>query len=271
MGGKPNAVDLYGPAFRHFDTDLYAEVRAEAFGADIGQSGWLTAAEHDQFLSWLDLNPGSRVLDVACGSGGPTLRIAQMTGCTVVGIDIHADGIGAARLQARAPDVADRASFRRHDATEKLPFADQSFDAVVCIDALNHLPDRLAVLSDWKRVLRTGGRLLFTDPIVVTGPLSNAEIETRSSIGFFLFVPLGTDERMIGEAGLELTLSEDRTANMAENAGRWRAARSARAEALIDAEGRETFEGQQEFLRVTELLARERRLSRFVFVARRPS
>ena len=270
-GEKPGAVDLYGPAYGQFDTDLYAEVRAEAFGADIGQTGWLTASEQDEFLSWLDLEPASRVLDVACGSGGPTLRIAQSTGCSVIGIDIREDGLAAARAQARALDLGDRADFQRHDASQTLPFDDQSFDAVVCIDALNHLPDRLAVLSDWKRVLRTGGRLLFTNPIVVTGPLSNAEIATRSSIGFFLFVPLGTDERLLKEAGLELIRSEDRTANMAENSGRWRTARLARAEALIAVEGREIFEGQQEFLRVSELLARERRLSRFVFVARRLS
>ncbi len=213
----------------------------------------------------------SHALDIACGSGGPTLRIARSKGCHVTGIDIHADGIAAANSQARGRGLEDRVEFLQHDASSRLPFPDQTFDAIICIDALNHLPDRAAVLADWKRMLKLGGRVLFTDPIIVTGPLSNAEIATRSSIGFFLFVPLGTDERLIGKAGLELTVCEDRTANMAETAGRWRDARSARATALIGAEGRNTFEGQQEFFRVTELLARERRLSRFVFVAQRPT
>src|SRR6266480_5021946 len=77
------------------------------------------------------------------------------------------------------------------DAGSCLPFRTESFDAVFSNDSINHLPDRSAVLHDWHRLLRPGGRVLFTDPIVVTGQLSNEEIRTRSSIGFFLFTPVG--------------------------------------------------------------------------------
>ena len=73
-------VDLYGASYRNFASALYAEIRREAFGEDIGQTGWLTAEEQDLFLAWLGLSPAARLLDVACGSGGPTLRIAEKTG-----------------------------------------------------------------------------------------------------------------------------------------------------------------------------------------------
>ena len=49
-----------------------------------------------------------------------------------------------------------------------LPFDDATFDVVTCIDAINHFPDRLAVLREWHRVLKSGSRLLFTDSVTVT-------------------------------------------------------------------------------------------------------
>ena len=79
----------YDANYEGFQTELYAQIRQDAFGEDIGQNSWLTAEEQDLFLSWLDLSTGKTLLDVACGSGGPGLRIAGSTGRSLVGIDIH--------------------------------------------------------------------------------------------------------------------------------------------------------------------------------------
>lgn len=262
-------VDHYGAQYGHFASKLYAEIRAEAFGEDIGQNGWLTADEHDLFISWLDPGTDSTVLDIACGSGGPTLRIAKQTGCRVQGIDVHEQGIEQARARVDREDMGSRARFEPCNAAQPLPFADGSFDGIICIDAVNHLPDRAWVLKEWARVLRPGAALVFTDPIVVTGPLTNEEMTIRSSIGFFLFVPVGANERFLDEAGFELVESVDRTENMARMAHAWRAAREARVEALREIEGDETFEGQQRFFDVAADLAAEGRLSRFAFHAKR--
>jgi hypothetical protein len=123
------------------------------------------------------------------------------------------------------------------------------------------------VLGDWARLLEPGGRVLFTDPITVTGPLSSDEIAIRASIGYFLFVPHGEDERLLGEAGFRVLKVDDATENMATLAERWLTARAKRAEALREIEGDDTFDGQQRFLEVAATLARERRLSRFVYLA----
>jgi cyclopropane fatty-acyl-phospholipid synthase-like methyltransferase len=263
-------VDHYGAQYGHFADDAYAAVRREAFGEDIGQNGWTTAEEQDRFAAWLKVDSGARVLDVACGAGGPARRLAQRTGCGVLGIDIHEQGIARARELAALEGVADRVAFEHMDASRPLPLPDASFDAVVCIDAINHLPDRPLSVAEWARVLKPGGRVLFTDPITVTGPLSNDEIAIRGSIAFFLFVPTGYDEQVLQDAGLELVEIEDRTENMAMVASRWHAARAARADVLRRVEGDETFDGQQTFFEVCARLARERRLSRFVYVAAKP-
>src|ERR1700732_3012678 len=96
---KPNSAlpgSHYNTNYGNFQTELYAQIRREAFGEDIGQNSWLTADEQDRFLEWLDLSPGATLLDVACGAGGPALRIAAITGCSVVGIDVHDQAVAAA-------------------------------------------------------------------------------------------------------------------------------------------------------------------------------
>jgi ubiquinone/menaquinone biosynthesis C-methylase UbiE len=166
--GKSNSIPAaghYNANYGNFQTALYAQIRQEAFGEDIGQNSWLTSDEQDRFLQWLDLSPGKTLLDVACGAGGPALRMAATTGCSVIGVDIHEQAIRTATSLAAKRGLGERAQFRATDASEPLPFPDDSFDAVTCIDAINHLPDRPSVIAEWARLLKPGGRLLFTDPI----------------------------------------------------------------------------------------------------------
>ncbi len=89
MSNEGSLVDHYGAQYGNFASELYAQIRSVAFGEDIGQNGWLTANEQDLFLSYLSLEKGSKLLDVPCRSGGPTLRIARLTGCSVHGVDAH--------------------------------------------------------------------------------------------------------------------------------------------------------------------------------------
>ena len=186
------------------------------------------------------------------------------------GIDIHGDAVQAARSAAEERGLASQATFHESDGSADLPFEAETFDAVICIDAINHLSDRPSVLNEWRRVLKSGGRLVFTDPIVVTGPLTHEEIAIRSSIGFFLFVPEGSDDAMLEAAGFEIQHREDRTENMAAMARRWREARAERETALREIEGDADYEGQQVFFEVCARLARQGRLSRVAYAAVRP-
>ena len=122
--GKTNSLHPsghYNANYGNFQTELYAQIRREAFGEDIGQNSWLTSDEQDRFLEWLDLSPGKTLLDVACGAGGPALRIAATTGCSVVGIDILEQAVTTATSLAGQRGLAERAEFRSTDATGPLP------------------------------------------------------------------------------------------------------------------------------------------------------
>ena len=257
----------YDSNYGNFESDLYSAIRREAFGEDIGQNSWLTADEQERFIQQLGLSTDKKLLDVACGAGGPALNIAGKTGCSVVGIDIHEQAIAAAKALAEQIGLQNRAEFRTANASERLPFSDCEFDAITCIDAINHMPDRPGVLADWARVLKPGGRLLFTDPITVTGPLSNEEIAARSSVEFFLFVPAEYDLQVLADSGLQVRVREDVTENTARIAQKRRLARASREEALRKIEGDANFERQQHFLEMAARLAEERRLSRFLYVA----
>jgi len=262
-------IDLFDNTYRNFGAQVLQEVRAEPYGRDIGQNSWLTVDEYDRFIGWLRLLPGDHALEVASGAGGPALYLAQQANCHVTGIDANASGVKTAI--ENAAQARTRVTFQVADANEPLPFADDTFDALLCIDSMNHLRDRLNVWREWRRVLRPGGRAVFTDPVVITGPVTNDELALRSSVGLFLFVPPGVNEKLIADAGLKLIQSEDVTENAALVSGRWRNARERHREPLLKMEREERFEGLQLFFDAVHRLTSEHRLSRIVYVVEKPS
>jgi hypothetical protein len=93
--------------------------------------------------------------------------------------------------------------------------------------------------------------------------------QSRSSIGFYLFVPPGENERLLREAGFELLNVDDLTGCAADISQRWCDAREEHREALITREGPENFLGLQRFLRCVHTLSIERRLSRYSYLAKK--
>jgi ubiquinone/menaquinone biosynthesis C-methylase UbiE len=124
------------------------------------EPGWRAQLQpaHDLTLDMLALRPGERALDVACGTGLVSLRMAEAVGRRgeVVGADISGEMVEAARRVAAERGVGN-VGFERGDA-EELPFPDATFDAAACALGLMYVPDPAWALREMRRVLRPGGR-----------------------------------------------------------------------------------------------------------------
>ena len=112
-------------------------------------------------LELVDARPGMRVVDLACGPGTLSRRLAAMVspGGEVVGVDLAPGMIALARAMAISG-----ARFELMDI-EHLTFDDESFDAAVCGHGLQFVPDLVAALREARRVLRPNGRLAASVPL----------------------------------------------------------------------------------------------------------
>src|SRR4051812_5070766 len=68
--------------YARFGSDIAVEIRREVYGEDQGQQGWRTLDEQAQIAALTDRRP-CHVLDIGCGSGGPSLALVAATGCTL--------------------------------------------------------------------------------------------------------------------------------------------------------------------------------------------
>jgi ubiquinone/menaquinone biosynthesis C-methylase UbiE len=111
-----------------------------------------------ELLDTVALPAGTRVLDVACGTGIVTRLAASQVGSTgrVVGLDINEAMLAVARAQSQPTGA--QIEWQQGDAT-RLPFRDAEFGTVLCQQGLQYMPDRPAALLEMKRVLASGGRL----------------------------------------------------------------------------------------------------------------
>ncbi|MGJ3507687.1 class I SAM-dependent methyltransferase [Enemella sp. A6] len=113
---------------------------------------WNLNIHFDRLLSDL-VDPGSRVLDVGCGDGFLSARLAE-SGCRVVGLDSDADVLDRARQRFGSHDIA-----WVHGDLLTCDLTDESFDAVLSNATLHHLPDTAEGLRRMKRLTRPGGRI----------------------------------------------------------------------------------------------------------------
>ncbi|MEL7485651.1 MAG: class I SAM-dependent methyltransferase [Pseudomonadota bacterium] len=115
------------------------------------------------FTPWAhDLVEGAprsgRILDLACGTGVVSRALARRSGtaCSIVAVDIAPPMLKAARQRALSDGVAAQIAFHRAEA-DALPFDDDAFGAAFCQQGIQFFPDRVAALSEVRRVLRSGG------------------------------------------------------------------------------------------------------------------
>jgi SAM-dependent methyltransferase len=102
----------------------------------------------------LATEPSPRILDAGCGSGRNMVELSRLG--SVTGTDVSERALELAR--ERGVGSAELARL------EKLPFADQSFDLITCLDVIEHIPDDVGALRELRRVIAPGGSLVVTVP-----------------------------------------------------------------------------------------------------------
>jgi SAM-dependent methyltransferase len=168
MNGRPQLAErdwqalfeetYAGPPSR-VEARIWTDVLGDEYPAATDPHSFTTVSELHRFVDELELQPGQVLVDVGCGRGGPGLWVAGATGASLIGLDIAENALEAAR--ARATLVGANADFRP-GSFEATGLPDEAAHAVMSIDALLFTPSKAAALVELHRILRPGGRLVFT-------------------------------------------------------------------------------------------------------------
>ena len=138
---------------------LKSKLKATWEAGDFGHFANYMLSGEMEFLSRFQIEPGMRVLDVACGAGQTALPMAR-AGAKVTGIDIASNLIEQARAKAKAENLDAR--FDEGDA-EMLPYEDNSFDVVFSFVGAMFAPRPELVTAELKRVCKPGGRIIMAN------------------------------------------------------------------------------------------------------------
>ena len=123
-----------------------------------GTLSFIRRIEWRRMLEWLAPKEGERILDIACGGGELSLKIAER-GCEVFGVDMSEGGIEHAKRLAEREGIT--CEFRVGSA-EDLPYPDGYFDKIVCSSSLEHFNDDIKALKEMCRVLKPDGKVVLT-------------------------------------------------------------------------------------------------------------
>jgi ubiquinone/menaquinone biosynthesis C-methylase UbiE len=138
---------------------LKAKMRASWMAGDFGKIAQYSARGAEEFVRRRNVQPGMRVLDVACGTGNLAIPAAR-AGAAVTGIDIAPNLLEQARARAAAEDLD--AEFREGDA-EQLPLPDRQFDLVMSMFGAMFAPRPEMVASELARVCCSGGTIAMAN------------------------------------------------------------------------------------------------------------
>ena len=195
-------------------------VRAE--GKDVETMGLDALAAFDHFhgggivatralAKLLAPAPGSRVLDVGGGLGGPARMLALEHGCAVTVLDLTQDYLRAGEMLTARLRLGDRVKFQHGNALEA-PFPDGAFDVVWTQNSGMNIEDKARLYREFRRVLRPGGSLAIQEP--VAGPVQPPHFPLMWAVdasGSFLLTTDGLRRLIVGNGFTERAFVETTT------------------------------------------------------------
>lgn len=163
-----------------------------------------------ELIDLAGFTPDMHILDVGCGIGGSTRRLAHETGCRVTGIDLSEEYIDVSRRLTELLGMQDRVDFLACSALD-LPFDDHSFDGVWSLQMNMNVEDKAAWMVETHRVLKPGGRAVFYEVCGsrFTPPRFPVPWAQDSSMSFL--VPPGAFRDIVVSAGFDIETWEDKT------------------------------------------------------------
>lgn len=153
--------ERFEATYANSQSSVMRTVERSVCGCDYGATSWTTVDEARRVGALLALRPDQRLLDVGAGSGWPALYMAKTSGCDVALIDLPLTGLRIAAGRALADRLQGTCWIAVADGAG-LPFGAATFDAISHSDVLCCLPRKGAVLAECRRVIRTGGRMIFS-------------------------------------------------------------------------------------------------------------
>lgn len=158
--------DMYKKYYQHSGrSNIIKEIWLNAFGDnfpnEIDHFGFVTNRDLEMFADLLEEHKGTTLLDIGCGKGGPGLRVAEKHDLKLIGIDIVSVAIERANIFKKKFKLNQEAEFTLGSFTE-IPLPNASVDHVISIDAFWMVDDKVKALNEVKRVMKDGGKFMFT-------------------------------------------------------------------------------------------------------------
>ncbi|MCW9077601.1 MAG: methyltransferase domain-containing protein [Gammaproteobacteria bacterium] len=154
--------------------------------------------------------PDMHILDVGCGIGGSTRRLAHETGCRVTGIDLSDEYIDTAERLTQLLRMQERVAFHACSAME-LPYADDFFDGVWSLQMNMNVEDKLGWLKETFRVLKPGGRAVLYEVCGHKNTPLHFPVPWAQDSSMSFLLPPDLFREAITSAGFDIEVWNDKT------------------------------------------------------------
>jgi len=164
-----------------------------------------------EFTSQLGIQPGMKVLDIGCGTGGSAFYMANIYGADVHGVDLSSNMVGIAQdyRASMPPQVKHRVQFYVEDATS-MEYPENFYDVVYSRDTILHIDGKDALFKNFLKTLKPGGKLMISDYCRGDQEHSQRFIDYVAQRGYKLYT-VNEYGQVLEKAGFQNVLAEDKT------------------------------------------------------------